>query len=87
MLTSLGLVSGVALFAIVLAVIFIVFKIGKFLIGFIANTILGFISLFIVNAVAGLGIPFDTATFVIVAITGLPGVLVLIILKLLGISP
>lgn len=67
-------------------VIFIIFKLGKLLIGLLANIILGFIALFAINVLFGLAIPFDLPVIIITALLGLPGVAVIVILRLLGIT-
>lgn len=82
---SSALASEVLLIIGVFLIIFIIFKLGKVILGLLANIILGFISIFIINSVFSIGIPFNLIVIVITAILGLPGVAIVVILKLLGI--
>ncbi|MDE1865576.1 MAG: pro-sigmaK processing inhibitor BofA family protein [Candidatus Micrarchaeota archaeon] len=67
-------------------VIYIIFALGKLLFGLLINLVLGFISIFALNALFGLGIAFSLLTIVLIAIFGLPAVAVIVALKLLGIT-
>ena len=49
------------------------------------NSILGLVSLFILNSVFGLGLSLSLLEWIVVAILGLPAVFVIVILHLLGI--
>jgi inhibitor of the pro-sigma K processing machinery len=69
-----------------LLIVYIVFKLGKLLAGIVINIILGFVSLFLVNALLGMNIPFDLVVIVITAILGLPGVALIVLLKFFGIT-
>ncbi len=77
---------GIIAILVILLVIFIIFKFGKLIIGLILNSILGLIAIYLVNTIFDLGILYNLITIIIVAIFGLPAVLVIIILKLIGIS-
>ena len=81
-----ALVSELFLIIATFLIIFIIFALGKVLLGLLANIILGFIAIFIINAVFGIGIPFNLIVIIITAILGLPGVAIVVILKLLGIA-
>ena len=81
-----GLLSEILVIIGIFIVLYIIFKIGKFLLALVANVILGFIAIFVVNALFGIGIPWNLLVIVITAILGLPGVALIIILKLLGIA-
>jgi hypothetical protein len=78
--------SSIVVIIAILLVLYILFRGGGFILGLIVNSILGLIVIFLVNAVFGLGIVFDLLTWIVVALFGLPAVLIIIILKLLGIS-
>ena len=78
-------IHGIWLIVAIAIAVLIIWKLGKLLFGLLANTILGFITFFLVNTFFGLGIPYDIATIVITAIFGLPGAAVIIFLKLLGV--
>ena len=84
--TLLGEIALVVLIAIVL---FIAFRLGKFLLkiifGIIANSILGIIAIFLLNYLLNLGIPIVLATLLPTAIFGLPAVGTLVILRFLGV--
>ena len=86
----LGLTSGIlttVLIAIgILLVVYIIFRLGKFIFGLIVNVALGFISIFVLNALFSIGIPWDWIVIIITALLGLPGVAIIVVLKLLGIS-
>ncbi len=77
---------GIIAILVILLIIFIIFKFGKLIIGLILNSILGLIAIYLVNTIFDLGILYNLITIIIVAIFGLPAVLVIIILKLIGIS-
>lgn len=81
-----ALMSEAVLIVGALLVIFIIFKLGKAIIGVITNIILGFISLFALNSFFGIAIPLSLPVIVITALLGLPGVAVIVLLKLLGIG-
>ncbi len=78
--------SEIVIIAAVLLVLFIIFKLGKLLFGLILNSILGLITIYLVNMIFSLGIIYNLFTLIVVAIFGLPAVAVIIILKLIGIS-
>ena len=78
--------SGIWLIIAIAIAVFIIWKIGKTIFGLLANTILGFITFFLVNTIFALGIPYDIASIVITAIFGLPGAAVVIFLKLIGVT-
>jgi inhibitor of the pro-sigma K processing machinery len=80
-----GIVSALLLLIGIVLVVFIVFKLGKFILGLIVNIILGFIAILLLNSIFGLGIPWNWLVIVITAILGLPGVLLIVILKFLGV--
>ena len=67
-------------------VLFVVYVIGKLLFGLLLNTILGLLSLFLVNYFFHIGINIQIITLIVIAIFGVPGVFVLLLLKLLGIA-
>ena len=80
-----GIVSAILLIIGIILVIYIVFKLGKFVLGLIVNIILGFIAIFLLNTLFGLGVPWNWLVIIITALLGLPGVLIIVVLKLLGI--
>ena len=59
---------------------------GGLLYSLLINTVVGFIVIFLVNAIFGLGIKYDLLVLIFVAIFGLLAVAVLIILNLLGVG-
>jgi hypothetical protein len=77
--------SGVIIILAILLVLYIIIKGGGFILGLIVNSVLGLIAIIVVNAIFGLGIVFNLLTWIIVALFGLPAVLVIILLKLIGI--
>lgn len=58
---------------------------GKTLIGLIINAIVGFLVLWVINWTGIIAIPINIITSLVVGILGLPGLLILIVLKLLHI--
>jgi hypothetical protein len=79
---------GLLLVIILIALIFFYLlpRTGGLLYSLLANTIIGFIVIFLVNAIFGLGIKYDVLVIVFVAIFGLLAVAILIILNLLGVG-
>jgi inhibitor of the pro-sigma K processing machinery len=75
---------GVLVLAIIL--VYIVFRIGKMILGLLTNIVLGFISLFAINLLFGIGIPYDLAAIILTALFGVVGVFILLLLKFIGIS-
>ena len=78
-------VSEILLIAAILLVLYIILKLGKLILGLILNSILGLLAIFAVNYLFNLGIAYNILTVIVVAITGLPGAAVIILLKLIGI--
>ena len=80
--------EALVILGIALAV-FLIYKIGGFLLkiifGLIINTVLGFIAILVIDYVFGLGIPLSIPVIVSTAVFGLPAVGVLVILKLFGV--
>ncbi|MDE1851706.1 MAG: pro-sigmaK processing inhibitor BofA family protein [Candidatus Micrarchaeota archaeon] len=81
-----ALMSEAVLIVGALLVLFVIFKLGKAMIGLLANIILGFVSLFALNSFFGIAIPFSLPVIVVTALLGLPGVALIVLLKLLGIG-
>lgn len=81
-----GILSEIILIVAIFLILYVIFALGKTILGLILNIILGFIAIFILNSVFGLGISFDLIVIVITAILGLPGVAIVVLLKLIGIS-
>jgi hypothetical protein len=79
-----GVVEIIALF-IGIVLLYLLFKIVKSLVSLLINSIVAILLLFIVNFF-GLGIAINIWSVLIVAIAGLPGLLLVIILHLLGIA-
>lgn len=81
---------GIGLLLTIILIAIIVFYVlpltGSVLFALLANTIVGFIVIFLVNAIFGLGIKYDLLVLVFVAIFGLLAVVILIILNLLGVN-
>lgn len=77
-----GLLLAIILFGLIL--LFVLPLTGGILYALIVNTVVGFIVIFLVNAIFNLGIKYDLLVLVFVAIFGLLAVAILIILNLLG---
>ncbi len=81
---GIGLLLTVLLMALIL--LYILPRAGGLMYSLLANTVVGFIVIFLVNALFGLGIKYDLLVLVFVAVFGLLAVAVLIILNLLGVN-
>ncbi len=79
--------SYVVVLLAICGLVLLVFKVGGLLLrivfGIIINSLLGLISIVILNAVFDLGIPIVTPVLVAVAVFGLPGVGTIAVLRLL----
>lgn len=73
------------LFIEIVIVALIIFVLGRMIIGLLANSVLGLIAIFAINLFFGIGIPYSIPVLIVTALFGLPAVLILVILKLLGI--
>ena len=60
----------------------LVFKSIKVVVGFLINALIGFVILWILNHF-GVGIPINLLTSAVVGFFGIPGILVLLVLKLI----
>ena len=81
---GIGLLLTVVL--IVLILLFVLPLTGGILYSLLVNTVVGFIVIFLVNAIFDLGIRYDLLVLVFVAIFGLLAVAILILLNLMGVS-
>ncbi len=88
MATKTGPGIGLLLAIVLIALIFfyILPLSGSILYTLLINTIVGFVVIFLVNAIFGLGIRYNLLVIVFVAIFGLLAVAILIILNLLGVG-
>lgn len=81
---GIGLLLTVVL---IVAILFFVLPLaGGLLYALVVNTLVGFVVIFLVNAIFGLGIKYDLLVLVFVAVFGLLAVAILIILNLMGVS-
>ena len=72
--------------AVVLLLAKFVLKINlRSLIGLIINILLGIIIIWLINRFTGLAIPLNFITALVVGILGVPGVIILVLLRLIGI--
>jgi hypothetical protein len=81
---GIGLLLTIILIAVIL--LFVLPLQGGLLYALLVNTIVGFIVIFLVNAIFGLGIKYDLLVLIFVAVFGLLAVAILIILNLLGVN-
>ncbi len=80
---------GTGLLLVVILAVLVLFVLpygGGLVYSIMLNTILGFIAIFLLNAIFGLDIKYDLLVFIFVAIFGLFAVAVLVILNLLMVS-
>lgn len=84
-----GIVSEIIEIALIFLVVYIVFKLGGKLLhiiaGLIINSILGLITIFLLNMWFALGVTYNIWVIIGVAIFGLPAAAVIVILRLMGI--
>lgn len=78
------MILGIALVVILLCK-FLFHVDGSKLVGLIVNAVIGFAILWLINYTGLVSIPINIITALIVGIFGLPGVVVLIILALIGV--
>ncbi|MDE1859995.1 MAG: hypothetical protein KGH67_05730 [Candidatus Micrarchaeota archaeon] len=69
-----------------LLVVYVIFALGRVILGIMLNIILGFIAIEIINALFALAIPFDFIVIVLTALLGLVGVAIVVVLKFLGVG-
>ena len=81
---GIGLLLTIILIGVI--VLFILPLSGGLVYTLLANTIIGFIVIFLVNAIFGLGIKYDLLVLIFVAVFGLLAVAIIIILNLLGVG-
>jgi hypothetical protein len=81
---GIGLLLTIILIAVI--ILFVLPRTGSLLYTLLVNTVVGFVVIFLVNAIFGLGIKYDLLVLVFVAIFGLLAVAILIILNLLGVN-
>ena len=74
------IVSFIIALAIVLLIAKFIFKSAKVIVGFLVNAIIGFVILWVLNHF-GLGMPITWVTTAVVGFFGVPGLIVLLILK------
>ncbi len=80
-----GTLSIIIIAILILVVVYIVFKLGKLLLGLLVNSILGLVIFAIVDYFFNLGIPIAWVTMIPTALFGLPAIATLIILRLFGV--
>lgn len=84
-----GIVSELIVAALIGLTLFIIFKVGKFLLkiifGLIINAILGIVAFLALDYLFGIDIPIGLATMLPTVLFGLPAVGTMIILKLFGV--
>ena len=85
-----SLLSELLVIGAALLVLFLIFKIGKFLLrlifGLVANSLLGLIIIFVVNTWLGMGIPYNLQVMLPTALFGIPGIGTIILMKALGVT-
>lgn len=76
------------LLALLVAVvlIYVLWKLLNVIGYLIANSIMGILVFWVLNAFLGLGIPISILSIAIVAIAGIPGVLIVLIIHFLGLG-
>ncbi|MDE1825538.1 MAG: pro-sigmaK processing inhibitor BofA family protein [Candidatus Micrarchaeota archaeon] len=80
-----SLTSEIVIVVAIIVVLLLIFRLGKFIIGLLTNSILGLIAFFALNYLFGLGIPISLPIIVVTAIFGLPAVAIIVLLRLMGV--
>ena len=75
----------ITLLIIVIVILFIIAKLIPLLTRAVINSIVGFVLLFITNAMGITNISVDVISFLVCAVGGIPGALILIALNIFGI--
>ncbi len=87
-ITTINLIEYALVALIILALVYIVLKIGKkmlkWVFGIVINSILGFVAILLLDYFFGLGIPFTLPIVISTVVFGLPGVGTIAILKAMG---
>ncbi len=87
-ITTINLIEYALVALMILALVYIILKIGKKLLkwvfGIIINSILGFVAILLLDYAFNLGIPFTLPIVISTAIFGLPAVGTIAILKVMG---
>ena len=88
MLPSLGgsIASEVVLVIAIIAVLFLIFRMGKLVLGLVINSVLGIIAMFVLDAIFQIGIPINLVTVITTALFGLPAVAIMVLFRLGGIA-
>ncbi|MGC8676490.1 MAG: pro-sigmaK processing inhibitor BofA family protein [Candidatus Micrarchaeia archaeon] len=83
-----GFVSEILILLAIILVVYIIFKLGKFILklvfGIIANSIMGFVTILAANYFFGMGIKYTLGVLIATALFGLPAVGTLVVLKVFG---
>jgi hypothetical protein len=82
--TGHGIGLLLAIIGIIAIFLYVLPRSGGLLYAVVANTVMGFILIFLVNGLFGLGITYDLLVFIFVAIFGMLGVFIIILMNLLG---
>ncbi len=80
------MLAELTLLVLAFLIAIVIFKIVKKLWVMFASSILAIIGLFLLNIIFGLGIAINIWSVLIVALGGLPGLVLVILLKILGIA-
>lgn len=87
-LSMAAIVEYAVVVLVVIALIYIILKLGKkflkWIFGILINSILGFVAIFLLNYFFALGIPFTLPVILSTALFGLPAVGTIAILKAMG---
>lgn len=83
---SASVLSEIVLILAIVIVFFLIIKSGKFILGVLANSILGLIAIFVLDSIFALGIPINLLTIIATGLFGLPAVAIMVLLRLVGIS-
>ncbi len=83
-----SIISSIVIVLSIAFVVFLVFKLGRFavklLVGIVVNSILGFVTILLLDYFLNIGIPFSLPVLISTALFGLPGVGTMVVFKLFG---
>lgn len=81
-----ALLYEIAALLIAFVLIYVLWKVLKLIGYLIANSIMGIIVFWALNAFFGLGIPISILSIAVVAIAGIPGILIVLSIHFLGLG-
>lgn len=86
MATTIVYLGPIITIILLIIIIFIALKFGRFIVGLAINSLIGLLILFLLNFLPFINIDINIWSILIVALAGIPGIALLILLDLAGIA-